>query len=405
MRGAWLRPCPIGSDETEWVFIATRPCPPVFLLSIQEASVMKVTCPSCSRRVRIKPNRENLCRCGEILDPFPAMDFKGKFASYRCNSVGEVTRRFLDNYQTEGEEIVSFLEDCVKMDDTRIMALLSAVEIIRSVKGTDHCVFARRMVERWPLNHKMRYMLSNCLALGDDRSKHIESLKQRIIGIHLEYGYMRGRGEREEKINELRRRFHQTIDWGRKFLSGEERYPNIRIERMARSLVGSNEGLEKLVEGLMRIADVSDLPRIRDRNTDIICVVDTNAISNPEASKYFSLQNIRFIAPEEVLLEISRWGHVEWTPLELDNIEIIEVGDRIPREIDTMFSKSKGKEPSLADKKIATLALNTRANAIISADKDLSDSGLAFSLEKNYGLHLDVVSPSGFHRWIERIKA
>ena len=366
---------------------------------------MKTTCPSCSRRVRLRSNVENRCKCGTVLDPFPVMNFKGKFASNRCEAIREGSGRFFDKYGTEGEEIVAFIEDCVQMDDTRIMALLSAVEIIRTVKGTEHCVLARRMVERWPLNHKMRYMLSNCLALGDDRSKHIESLKQRIIGIHLEYGYMRQRKESDEKVNELRKRFHQTIEWARKFLSGEERFPSISIERLDRSLLDPSEELEPYVERLMGAADIADLPEIVERNTNITCVVDTNAISNPEASRCFSLRSVRFIAPEEVLLEISRWGHVEWTPMELDHIEIIEVGDRIPREIDTMYSKRKGKPPSLADKKVAKLALDERANVIISADKDLSDSGLEYSLEKNYGLHLDVVSPNGFHRWFEKKKA
>jgi len=363
---------------------------------------VKMNCPSCKRRVRIRSGTVNICRCGVVLDPFAAHRFRKDFSNLRCSAIREISNRFLERYVEEGEVILEFLEECAGAHDTRILALLTAVEIIRSVEGTDHTTLARRMVLRWPLNHKMRYMLSNCLSLSEERRDHMESLKQRMIGIHLEYGYLKRKGE---SVGELYHRMHRTMEAGRRFLSKEERYQNLRMEKAARDRVVPDRRLSYLVERMTGIADTCGLPPVTGKETRITCVVDTNAITDPDASRYFCAADIRFIAPEEVLLEVSRWDRLEWTPLELDHIEIMEVEDRVPPEIDRMYSRRKGREPSLTDKKVAALALETRADAIISADKDLSDSGLEYSLEKHYGLHLDVVHPSCFERWIERTSA
>ena len=67
-----------------------------------------------------------------------------------------------------------------------------------------------------------------------------------------------------------------------------------------------------------------------------------------------------------------------------------------------MFSIIKGKPPSLADKKVATLAYEMKADAIISNDRDLWDSGVDYQIEKNFGHRIQVIRPPYFNNWLKK---
>jgi len=101
-------------------------------------------------------------------------------------------------------------------------------------------------------------------------------------------------------------------------------------------------------------------------------------------------------------LEISNWRKVERIPLSLDAVKVRDVTISIPPEIDNMFSKQKGKPPSLADKKVATLALELNADAIISEDRDLWSSGMTYQLEKNLGRRIEVIRPKNFSSFLKK---
>jgi len=113
-------------------------------------------------------------------------------------------------------------------------------------------------------------------------------------------------------------------------------------------------------------------------------------------------KNIQYQIPAEVLIELANWHQLQRVPWELDGVEIKEVINAIPLEIENMFSKIKGKPPSLADKKVATLAYELRANAIVSNDRDLWDSGLSYNIEKNFGYRIEIIRPHYFENWLEK---
>ena len=365
---------------------------------------MKVTCIECKRRIRIKPGKPCTCRCGNVLDPFPSGKFYQRFREYDYTSVREIGDRFFNGCSLEEKtQMVEFLLERSCDRNSRKLALLSSIEILRHFRGTNYIDIAWGVVNEWPRDFTVRYMLANCLDLSDDRCDHLEALKQRMIGTTIHCSYKRKKGELDdEKYREIMKRHIERLYEEKKFLMGLTDHSCGKVEAISRTQVELSGELTDSIRSLEEVwigAGIS--PRIY-RVPKKKCVVDTNALSNRDSARLMSDPDVDFIAPLDVLIELSNWGRVDRLPFELENVRIMEVEMKIPREVDEMFSKRKGMEPSLTDKKVATLAIQERADAIISNDRDLWDSGLPYKVEKNYGIRMDGVRSSALERWIKR---
>ena len=355
---------------------------------------MKVTCDQCSRRVNVKPDIIYQCRCGNRIDPFPRGKFENMFLENDYNAVKRIRKRFFTVSDTEEKkEIIRFLIDSSKDPKTSKLSILSALDILRQIKDIEFIDLARRMVRKWPMTHHLRYYLADCLDLSNNRSDHIEALKQRIMGTTIYFVQRKINGTlKNDDFRETMRRHRRYLEKQIDFIEGKREYPNELVERISRHTDDQEEVIED-IKRLEKIADIAGIPTIKERDHSKTVVLDTNAISNFHCSKGFRDPDLRFVAPYEVLIELSNWARPDMIPLELDNVEFLILDRKIPPEIDNMYCEMKGKPPSLTDKKVATLAFHLEADAIASADKDLSRSGLVYAIEKNYGIKIDVIDP------------
>ena len=171
---------------------------------------------------------------------------------------------------------------------------------------------------------------------------------------------------------------------------------------MVRARHEADEGTLKNLRKLEPIGDILNLPQPLVRTSEIVCILDTNAISNRDVSKHLMNTHIHYKVPAEILLELAEWYKLQQIPWELDAVEICDVTNEFPPEIDYMFSESKGRSPSIADKKVVALALESKACAIISDDRDLWDSGMSEEIEKNYGHRIQIIRPRYFNDWLKR---
>lgn len=356
--------------------------------------MLKVTCSQCSRRVKVKPDITYQCRCGNQIDPFPGGKFEKMFLENNYNAVKRIRKRFFMVSDTEEKkEIIRFLIESSKDHKTSKLSILSALEILRQIKDIEFIDLARRLVNRWPMTHHLRYYLADCLDLSDNRSDHIEALKQRIMGTTIYFVQKKTGGTLErDDFREAMRRHRRYLENQIDFIEGKREYPNELVKRISHH-TGDQEVVIEEIKRLEEIGDIAGIPNIKERDCSKTVVLDTNAISNFQCSKGFQDPDVRFVAPYEVLIELSKWARPDMIPLELDNVEFLILDRKIPPEIDNMYCEMKGKPPSLTDKKVATLAFHLKADAIASADKDLSSSGLVYAMEKNYGIRIDVIDP------------
>jgi hypothetical protein len=184
------------------------------------------------------------------------------------------------------------------------------------------------------------------------------------------------------------------------FLDGLRPYPSEKIGHLARVMTDPDDLVKPFLKRLQQLADVCMLPQPEVRQPGLTVVLDCNVISDQAMPSFFLDPSVRFIVPADVILELARWEKVDQIPLELDAVEVTEVKGRIPQEIDQMFSPVKRKIPSLADKHVATLALELRADAVVSDDRDLWDTGLPLRIEKSFGHRFEVLRSSEFGRWL-----
>ena len=365
---------------------------------------MKVTCGSCKRRVRVRPGTPFNCRCGSVLDPLPEHKLKLQFSNFDYDCIPYFRDRFFNGTTVEEKkEMVGFLLERATDEHTKKLALLTSIEVLRMVEGASFEGLASRIVAHWPRSHTTRYMLANCLDLSERREDHYEALKQRIVGTTLKCQLMRKEGELvPETFSKVLTGHLDRLYQEKKFLDGIERYPSTRSMLILKHMTRIEQGLAEHIRMLEGIGDIARLRVPFRKASDVYCVLDTNAISEREASRNFGDPRIRFVIPPEVLYEIAKWTEVDHVPLELEHVEVKEVDMNIPPEIGGMRCRKRGKVPSIADKKVATLAIGTRAKAIVTADADLCDSGLHYILEKQFGLSLDIVHPRDLGKWIER---
>ncbi|MBN1539175.1 MAG: hypothetical protein JW939_03450 [Candidatus Thermoplasmatota archaeon] len=365
---------------------------------------MKVTCSTCSRRVRVRPGIPYPCRCGQVINVFPGNRYLDRFRKNDHEATRELKESFFNGSSPERkEEILELLFRSVDDKRTRWMGLLASVEILRQIEGANFLDLARALVKRYPRDFTMRFMIANCLDLTDDRNDHIEALKQRMMGTTLQcFMKMRREGLDEEMYDEILKRHLSKLGSEKRFLLGESEHSCTKVRRIASGRRPVESGLLPRIrelEEIWRRAGLSRPGRVQGKKK---CILDTNAFSDISASRHFGNPHVHFMAPLAVLMELTEWCNIRRFPLEMEHVTFKEVTSKIPLEIDQMFSKFKGKEPSLTDKKVATLALEERADVIVSGDRDLWDSGLEYQLEKNYGIGLKVIKPEELERWIRR---
>jgi len=363
-----------------------------------------VTCTLCKRRVKVKPGIPYNCKCGNVLDPFPSGKYGQRFREYDFPSVREIGDRFFDGSTLEERiEILQFLMDMSHDHNSRKLALLASIEILRHFKDTNYIEIAWGVVREWPRDFTVRYMLANCLDLSENRCDHLEALKQRMIGTSIHCHYKRKKGElTDEKYREIMKRHIKKLYEEKNFLMGLTEHSCDKVEAIHRTQVELTGELTYHIRSLEKVWIGAGIgPRIH-RVPKKKCIVDTNALSNRDSTKLMTDPDVEFMAPLDVLIELSNWGRIDRLPFELENVRIVEVEMKIPREVNEMFSNRKGKEPSLTDKKVATLAIQERADAIISDDRDLWDTGLPYKIEKNYGVRMEVVRPNELERWLRK---
>lgn len=361
---------------------------------------MKVTCDTCSRRVRVRPGVPYPCKCGQVIDVFPGNRYLERFRENDHEATRDLKDVFFNGSSPEWrEEILDLLLGSVEDKKTRRMGLLGSVEILRQLEGACFLDLAWALVKRYPRDFTIRFMIANCLDLTDDRDNHIEALKQRMIGTTLQC-LMKGMDE--NTYNGILRRHLAKLDSEKRFLMGGSEHSCSKVRRIASGRRPVESGLLSRVRELEKIWMRAGLSPPESPKANRKCILDTNAFSDISASRHFGNPHVHFMAPLSVLMELTEWYDIRRFPLEMEHVTFREVSTKVPPEVDGMFSRRKGKEPSLTDKKVATLAFEERADVIVSGDRDLWDSGLEYQLEKNYGIGLKVVKPEELERWMER---
>jgi len=326
-------------------------------------------------------------------------EWEKNFRESGMQVVKNLGRHFIktDNLK-EKESIATFLLDSAKKYPKRSM--LTTIHILREYSQTTDASLnlAKRIVLKWPIDFSIRYTLSNCLNMSESREYHLEALKQRIIGCSMEVF----KEKKFENYQSIISKHFGRLDNVKSFLEGNREYPSNYVRSIMNKRQDANEELLEILCRLEEIGDLASLPYPVTKKPKLICILDTNAISYRDVSKHFLNDSIQYLTPADVLLELADWYKLQRIPWEFDTVEIKEVTKKIPMEIDNMFSKYKGEPPSLTDKKVATLAFELRANAIVSNDRDLWDSGLTYQIEKNFGQRIEVIRPANFTRFLQK---
>jgi len=283
-------------------------------------------------------------------------------------------------------------------------SMLCASQILRYFFDDRSVELNRSLVRIWPREPILRHEYANSLDLTETRKNNIEALKQRVLGTKLVLARKKSKDQRDEKsIEKVLKKYTTNLETIKEYLDGKREQPTKKIRKLISKRKEGEKYLSYHLDQLSEIYNTSQL-FVKEPKTEtaLNCVIDTNVISNRSIGPILSNRYIKFHAPVEILIEIANWGSVERIPLSLDAVAIKEVSISIPPEIDNMFSKKKGKPPSLADKKVATLALEMNADGIISDDRDLWSSGMTYELEKNLGKRIEVVRPRNFKSYIKK---
>lgn len=318
-------------------------------------------------------------------------------------SLEKEARRFR-NRLTAAEQLkmVCSLEKLAVEPRHSRVALHAALEILRFYENMDAAALARRLVYRWSADYTLRYALANTLLLSSSRSDHLEAMKQRLIGCSRNVRQEMIKGAPPDVLRRLIEEHLGRVTEIEAFLDGKAPYPSRRILRIASHIRPAPPELVPLLTRLASLPELAMLPSLPGRNPGVTVVVDSNAFSAREFWPFLRDPRVRYVAPPDILLELARWENVQRVPWELDAVEIVDPGLEIPPEIESMYSTGKGAPPSLADKRVATLAWSLRASAIASDDKDLWDSGFMEQMARQYGYSVSVVSPGQFGKWLER---
>lgn len=322
------------------------------------------------------------------------------------NTIQTFSRYFIKENDIEVKEnIADFLLMSAHNTFFPFAIVLSTIHILREyTQTTDAAVqLSRRAVMGWEHNYSVRYTLANCLNMTESRECYLEALKQRIIGCNLEiFNKKRNKYTSLEDLQSIIPRHFGRLDNIKSFMDRDRKYPSKHVGKMVRARKEADDDVLRILNKLEPIGDLFNLPQPAIKTPEVVCVLDTNAISNRDVSKHLMNAHIHYIIPAEIILELADWNKLQQIPWELDAVEICDVANKIPLEIENMFSKIKGKPPSIADKKVATLAYEVKANAIISNDRDLWDSGVDYQMEKNFGHRIQIIRPHYFNNWLKK---
>jgi hypothetical protein len=365
---------------------------------------MKVTCQNCKRRIKIKRSKDQSCICGFTPVLFSKESTMRSFREHRMDIIKKLAFDFIDGSSIEiKEEIVQTIIEAVHSEDTRLPAMLTAIQILRTFKGSSHIDLAKLIVLNYPYNPDLRKMLANSLAMSDSRIDHLEGFKQRIIAADLRYRAARNRGDITEGNRlEIVESYQEVVQAHKKFLEGIEIFPNSTVRKNVRDMIEAGPQIAPLIFELEQLHIRMGIGKQGDVKTALRIVMDTNSITNKEVWKTLADPSIGLISPEEVLIELSNWRHFEKIPVEMERIIFLPVQIQIPEEIMRIRSPKREKEVSECDRKVATLALQERADLVVSSDCDLLGSGLQYISEKYWGKEIQVVPPGSLAKWLAK---
>lgn len=314
--------------------------------------------------------------------------------------------RYLDAIdEASRADALGLIEEAAEREP--VPAALGALHVLRQLRRPEAIPLVRRIVASWPMDHQLRYTLSNTLFLVDAERSGLEALQHRIIGRSMELHVSKKRdnyGFTQHGASIVGKHLADVARI-RAFLEGTATYPSVYLAELAEQVRG-HEGKsldEPALRRLTGIADRAQLahPAAKPAGARLV-VLDTNAIADEHVYQWLASEKFRFIAPPGVLLEFARWDAIQHVPWQFDSVEIRRVRGRILPEIDAMFSKRKRQAPSETDKHVAMLALEQRAAIIVSDDRDLWDSGMTHAVEKNTGVRIQVLGARAFDSWAKR---
>ncbi len=299
----------------------------------------------------------------------------------------------------DSETILSSLEEnAIKFP---VETNLCATRIVRKYDPLSAAKIAGRLVAYAPASHTLRYTLADCLVQSPFVEDQLEAMKQQLLarGLHIEQLLAEPNGVIQAE--EIRTRHVQRLQ---QFLADSET-PSTATSK-ARAIAKMARRAAKIppstVQRLLALPDRARLPPVDRPSAAVRVVVDTNAITHRATHALLKDWRAEHLAPESVLMEIAAHGRIEFIPWGFHYVKIRPDSPRVPPEIQTMFSRRKGRAPSRADKMVATLAYHMEADAILTDDKDIWDTSIRYDIMKNTGREIDIVRPDQYARWLQR---
>jgi hypothetical protein len=257
----------------------------------------------------------------------------------------------------------------------------------------------KRLLNQQPTDFLVRYALAKTLSLSADPGDQLEGFKQRLIGQAIDLGKTLRRLGPGSNVNGVLARHDRDTAQVRLFLDGNgtgSQSPATQSETPAIELPAGHH------DRLTQIPDRAHFPSIRRPPPRVRVVVDTNALTHADLRAAWRDDRVGFIAPAEVLYELAAWQLVDRIPWGFHYVRIATVNRRVPPEVEQMLSRKKGRPPSRTDKLVATLAIENRTHAILTDDRDIWDTSVAYDIAKNTGLELAIIRPKDFTHWLDK---
>lgn len=291
--------------------------------------------------------------------------------------------------------LASSLEAAARHKDRTREALSAGVEILRLCDPPRAVRLARRITLAEPLDWKSRYRLTNCLHVVGGRTQLIEAIQQRLVGAMLDLRQVSGTEERRVKAVHFHRRrlsgLFQELHGGG--FAGRPKIKAIRASKQALPLW--------FLERLSALGDGSGLPREQPRAPAARTVVlDNGAISHALVSQFLRDPRIRFAAPVEVLGELARWPAFAGVPIDLPCVDFLMAS--VPRFLNQMRPARSGKWISKADRAVVALAVQLKADSLVTDDSDIVEGNVREIVRRERGWELPVIRRMEFDSWVRR---
>ncbi len=276
---------------------------------------------------------------------------------------------------------------------------VASAHILRKVDPGAAAHNLKRLLNQQPTDFLVRYALAKTLSLSADPGDQLEGFKQRLIGQAIDLGKTLRRLGPGSNVNGVLARHDRDTAQIRLFLDGcgtGSHKSSTQSETPAIELPTGH------LDRLSRIPDRADFPSIHRPPPRVRVVVDTNALTHADLRAAWRDERVGFIAPAEVLYELAAWQLVDRIPWGFHYVRIATVNRRVPPEVEQMLSRKKGRPPSRTDKLVATLAIENRTHAILTDDRDIWDTSVAYDIAKNTGLELAIIRPKDFTPWLDK---